>query len=333
MARGKRISVEPENIVIRKRVKSNNSLKKVEEENKKPVIRRATSPPITDLSIVPDRNVDKVIYGSYEIKAWYFSPYPYDFGTFIDRLYICEYCLQYMNKESQLAYHKTYCKARKPPGKVIYANGKIKVYEIDGHEHKLYCQNLCLMAKLFLDNKTLYYDTDGFKFYVLTEQNSKYKTMDEVVGYFSKEKISYDGYNLACIMTLPSHQRKGYGRLLIELSYELSKLEGKIGSPEKPLSPLGNLGYQSYWASTIMTTLLHFRGQVTIGEICKETCIQEEDVIVTLSRLNLLEYRKLAENNSSQQNICITDKMMEEALVQFNIKLGRKLDPANIRWK
>lgn len=70
------------------------------------MIRRATSPPITDLSIVPDRNVDKVIYGSYEIKAWYFSPYPYDFGTFIDRLYLCEYCLQYMNKESQLAYHK-----------------------------------------------------------------------------------------------------------------------------------------------------------------------------------------------------------------------------------
>lgn len=42
------------------------------------------------------------------------------------------------------------------------------------------------MAKLFLDNKTLYYDTDGFKFYVLTEQNSRYKTMDEMVGFFSK---------------------------------------------------------------------------------------------------------------------------------------------------
>lgn len=42
------------------------------------------------------------------------------------------------------------------------------------------------MAKLFLDNKTLYYDTDGFKFYVLTEQNSKYKSIDEMVGYFSK---------------------------------------------------------------------------------------------------------------------------------------------------
>lgn len=47
------------------------------------------------------------------------------------------------------------------------------------------------MAKLFLDNKTLYYDTDGFKFYVLTE-NTKYKTVDEMVGYFSK--VNYRNY-------------------------------------------------------------------------------------------------------------------------------------------
>jgi hypothetical protein len=55
---------------------------------------------------VPDPNVGKVIYSSYEIDAWYHSPYPYEFGAFIDRLYICEYCLKYMNKETQLAHHK-----------------------------------------------------------------------------------------------------------------------------------------------------------------------------------------------------------------------------------
>jgi histone acetyltransferase MYST1 len=70
------------------------------------LIRRATTPPITDLSNIPDPNVDKVIYGSYEIGAWYFSPYPYEFGTWIERLYVCEFCLKYMNKESQLAHHK-----------------------------------------------------------------------------------------------------------------------------------------------------------------------------------------------------------------------------------
>lgn len=48
------------------------------------------------------------------------------------------------------------------------------------------------------------------------------------VGYFSKEKYSDLGYNLACILTFPSYQRKGYGRVLIAFSYELSK---KVGSP------------------------------------------------------------------------------------------------------
>lgn len=36
-----------------------------------------------------------------------------------------------------------------------------------------------------------------------------------IVGYFSKEKDSVQNYNLACILTLPQYQRKGYGKLLI----------------------------------------------------------------------------------------------------------------------
>lgn len=79
---------------------------------------------------------------------------------------------------------------------------------------------------MFLDHKTLYYDVDLFLFYVLCEVDER---GSHIVGYFSKEKHSEEGYNLACILTLPSHQRKGYGKFLISMSYELSKIEGKVG--------------------------------------------------------------------------------------------------------
>lgn len=50
-----------------------------------------------------------------------------------------------------------------------------------------YSQNLCLLAKCFLDHKTLYYDTDPFLFYVMTEYDSK---GFHIVGYFSKVYLS-----------------------------------------------------------------------------------------------------------------------------------------------
>ena len=54
-----------------------------------------------------------------------------------------------------------------------------------------------------------------------------------VIGYFSKEKFSADDYNLACILTLPPYQRKGFGKFIIAFSYELSKVERKCGTPER----------------------------------------------------------------------------------------------------
>ena len=103
-----------------------------------------------------------------------------------------------------------------------------------------------------------------------------------IIGYFSKEKESAENYNVACILALPQHQRHGYGRLLIEFSYELSRKEGKLGSPEKPLSDLGLLGYRAYWGETIIDLLLGTsEGELSIDDIAQKTSITHADIMNT----------------------------------------------------
>lgn len=58
---------------------------------------------------------------------------------------------------------------------------------------------------------------ENFLFYIACiNTTSKY---EQPVAFFSKEKVSYDDYNLACIVTFPPWQKTyKLGRLLIEFS-------------------------------------------------------------------------------------------------------------------
>ncbi|KII94412.1 hypothetical protein PLICRDRAFT_36682 [Plicaturopsis crispa FD-325 SS-3] len=254
--------------------------------------------------ITAKRNFDKVNFGQWQIKTWYFSPYPLsetetdapgtpnastsssaqtakipgvNRATFKSHgrtsdllagglgrthgsgersiLWVCDRCFKYMADGALWELHVRKCTRKHPPGRKVYQRGAHAIWEVDGAKEKLFCQNLSLFGKLFIDVKTLFFDCDNFLFYILTDADSQ---RDHVLGFFSKEKLSYDDYNLACIITLPPYQKKGYGMLMIEFSYELSRRAGKVGTPERPLSDLGLRSYLTYWIATLVRFLKRF---------------------------------------------------------------------------
>ena len=267
------------------------------------------------------KNIQTIELGRYEVETWYFSPYPEEYCK-EEKLHICEFCLKYMKKKKTLDRHKKKCEYRHPPGDEIYREGNISVFEVDGKKNKIYCQNLCLLAKLFLDHKTLYYDVDPFLFYILTEVDDR---GCHVVGYFSKEKYSPEDYNVACILTLPPFQRKGYGKFLISLSYELSKKEGAVGTPEKPLSDLGKLSYRSYWTHVLLNVLRQHKGNLSIRDLSNMTAIKTQDIISTLQSLNLIKYWK------GQHIISVSQKVIEQHL-EHNNKSWRVCKSDLLHW-
>lgn len=268
------------------------------------------------------KNLNTIQMGKHEMEAWYFSPYPLEYA-YAEKLYICEFCLCYYVSHKQLERHRSKCQLQHPPGNEIYRYQDISFFEIDGRKQKTWCRNLCLLSKCFLDHKTLYYDVDPFLFYCMTERD-EYGC--HLIGYFSKEKESTENYNLACILTLPQFQRMGFGRLLIQFSYELSKVEGRVGSPEKPLSDLGLLSYRAYWTETIVELLLSTTDEITIEEISQRTSITPQDILHTLQNIGALKYYR------GQHIICLGDKVID------NWEKGRKkkrrdIAPEKLEWK
>lgn len=232
----------------------------------------------------PPSKIKCVNIGGFEVETWYAAPYPEEYSR--NRvLYICEFCLKYMNSDYVAWRHKLKCPAKHPPGDEIYRDGSISVFEVDGRKNPVYCQNLCLLAKLFLGSKTLYYDVEPFLFYVMTE-------LDELgcrfVGYFSKEKRPSSQNNVSCILTLPTHQRKGYGNLLISFSYLLTRVEGKTGSPEKPLSDMGLVSYRNYWRLMLAYELIDKKSPLSIMDLSDRTGMTADDIVAALEGLRAL---------------------------------------------
>jgi len=126
-------------------------------------------------------------------------------------------------------------------------------------------------------------------------------------------------------LILPPYQRQGYGKFLIAFSYELSKRENKVGSPEKPLSDLGRLSFSSYWTEVLLDILHKHRGNLSIKDISCMTSIKTEDIINTLQSLGLIKYWK------GQHIISVNPKVVQGHLKNLG-KKSRKVEPSKLHW-
>jgi len=91
------------------------------------------------------------------METWYFSPIPKELlkdGGVVEVLYVCEFTLNFFTRSEELLRYQSKLPQdrRHPPGNEIYRNKNLSMFEVDGFDERIYCQNLCYIAKMFLDH-------------------------------------------------------------------------------------------------------------------------------------------------------------------------------------
>lgn len=270
------------------------------------------------------KTVESIMFGRYWLETWYFTPLPKEYHT--KCLYICDFCLYFCVHKKEFLRHSRKCMVRHPPGDEIYRDKDISFFEVDGSLQRVYCENLSLIARMFLDHKNVYNTIEAFLFYILCEVKD-----DGIhfVGYFSKEKISTNTNNLSCILVMPFCQRSGYGKVLIEMSYALSMLEEKPGGPERPLSDLGHRTYVSFWTRRVIKVLLDLDSEdkeISINIISERTGMTTSDIMYILTNQKILRN----DRNVSSLNC---DRAFLEGILKYAGMPGREINMNEIRWK
>lgn len=263
--------------------------------------------------IIESPNISRIRFGEWELNTWYGSAvyFAKDKKTlgfkhsqlanaskrksevnkeevWLDKMFICDSCFKYTDDEKGYEAHLLACDYQnKQLGKIMYKDEHYTIRKVRGSRHKMFTQNLCLFTKLYLDNKSVFFTVDYFEFYIVYGV-----TNGKPMGFFSKEILSWDKNNLACILVFPPYQRMRLGTLLISFSYELSKSQNLISGPEKPLSPFGLVGYLRYWSSILTRELLFGelsnKETVSLDEISKITGIRQDDIITTFKHMKVL---------------------------------------------
>ena len=123
-----------------------------------------------------------------------------------------------------------------------------------------------------------------------------------------------------------------YGKMLIDFSYLLSRQEGKIGSPERPLSDLGLLSYRSYWTDVILNYLVErdSAAELSIRDISQDTAVNPADIVSTLQALQMLKYWKGKHIILKSQDLL--DKWLTKRKQKLSQSPVRMIDSSCLKW-
>ena len=114
---------------------------------------------------------------------------------------------------------------------------------------------------------------------------------------------------------------------MIDLSYALSRQDGILGSPERPLSDLGLISYRSYWKDVIVRYILTLQDdqKFSIRELSLQSGILQNDLVSTLQYMQVNKTRKATRNSYSNLILASNDLKSDQkmTLVVQNIKYWR----------
>ncbi|ODV85814.1 hypothetical protein CANARDRAFT_232740 [[Candida] arabinofermentans NRRL YB-2248] len=267
------------------------------------------------------RNVSRLQLGTYEFDTWFGNPVLFTHNEpeflgfkqlqkavkvttsnkkylefneakkiWIPKLYFCPNCFKYTDIQDEMDIHIQCCTYRKKlPGKIMYHDGEVSIRKVKGSKHKLFCQCMCILAKFFLGNKSVFFNLDFYDFYII------YKKLNGVptpMGFYSRELLSWEANNLSCILVIPCYQKQQLGTKLIDFSYHLSNYEQIISGPERPLSPFGKISYLSFWSKALVRAFIYgnlstYR-HITLEIISRKTGFRTEDIILALDYMEVL---------------------------------------------